>query len=215
MPAIDSVKVLILAGGHSSRMGTPKHLLEVAGVPLYARLCKILHEALPTTRIHHISLTKRSTKDDALCNALFELPSDDGAMQLKIIEDDASLDIGPAAGLLAAHEFDTTATWLVLACDYPFIQAATVRQLLENYEPTVTCFKNADGFSEPLLGLWSPNGLERLAQNVEIGRSGPSYTVKMLDGKLLHPNYAQWLRNVNTPPEWAVAKDLLQALPQK
>lgn len=215
MPAIDSVKVLILAGGHSSRMGIPKHLLEVAGVPLYARLCQIVHEALPNTRMHHISLAKKSTKDDTLCNGLLELCSNDSAMQLKIIEDDASLEIGPAAGLLAAHEFDSTATWLVFACDYPFIQAGAVRQLLENYEPPVTCFMNADGFSEPLLGLWSPNGLERLAQNVEIGRSGPSYTVKMLDGKLLHPNDTQWLRNVNTPQEWTVAKDLLQALPQK
>jgi molybdopterin-guanine dinucleotide biosynthesis protein A len=159
MPAMHSVKVLILAGGHSSRMGTLKHLLEVAGVPLYARLCQILHEELPNTRTHHTSLSKGPTKDDALCNALLELPSDDSAMQLKIIEDDVSLDIGPAAGLLAEHEFDTTATWLVLACDYPFIQAATVRQLPENYEPPVTCFKNADGFSEPLLGLWSPNRL--------------------------------------------------------
>jgi hypothetical protein len=76
-------------------MGTPKHLLEAAGGLLYARICQILHEALPDTRIHHIFLARSSTSHDALCSGLLELPNNGGALQLKIIEDDASLGIGP------------------------------------------------------------------------------------------------------------------------
>lgn len=211
---MQSLKVLVLAGGHSSRMGSPKHLLPLAKGPLYLHFIEILHEALPEITVHHVSLAERSILDDTLRNGTALLPSADDAtpvsIQLEIILDTSNRDIGPAAGLLAAHCLDPAATWLVIACDYPLLEAAAVRQLVQSYEPPVTCFSNADGFSEPLLGIWSPNALGSLKENVENGRSGPSFTTKKLNGKLIVPTDQGWLVNVNTRQEWTAAKARMQ-----
>jgi molybdopterin-guanine dinucleotide biosynthesis protein A len=211
---MQSLKVLILAGGHSSRMGSPKHLLPLPDGPLYLRLVRSLHDALPNTTTHHISFAQRSVLDGPLLDGVVRLPGADNAksssIELKIIADDAHQDIGPAAGLLAAYHHDPAATWLVVACDYPLLQSATVHQLIDHYEAPVTCFRNADGFSEPLLGIWSPQALESLQENVGSGRTGPSFTVKKLDGKLIVPIDEGWLVNVNTKQDWEAVKVRLQ-----
>jgi molybdopterin-guanine dinucleotide biosynthesis protein A len=211
---MDSLKVLILAGGHSSRMGSPKHLLPLADKPLYIHLIDVLHEALPGMTTCHISLAGRSTIDNILRDESAYISSADNstltAIKLKIITDDATQDIGPAAGLLAAHNYDEDATWLVIACDYPLLQAAAVSQLINSYKEPVTCFKNGDGFSEPLLGIWSPQALRSLKDNVAIGRLGPSNTLKRLDGNLIVPANEEWLVNVNTKQEWQAAKARMQ-----
>jgi molybdopterin-guanine dinucleotide biosynthesis protein A len=203
---MQSLKVLILAGGHSSRMGYPKHLLPLPDGPLYLRLVRTLHEALPNTTTYHISLAQRSVLDDQLLDGVVRLPDADNTKSSSIAHED----IGPAAGLLAAYHHDPAATWLVVACDYPLLQSATVHQLIDHYEAPVTCFRNADGFSEPLLGIWSPRALESLQENVRNGRTGPSFTVKRLDGKLITPIDEGWLVNVNTKQEWEAAKVRLQ-----
>ena len=131
--------------------------------------------------------------------------------ELNILLDDPEHgSIGPAAGLLAAHATDPEAHWLVLACDYPVAQFASMRQLLQEFEGPVTCFENEDGFCEPLFALWSPEALEKLAENVEKGKTGPSWTVREMGGKLIKPRDSRWLINTNTPEEWNAALTLLQ-----
>jgi molybdopterin-guanine dinucleotide biosynthesis protein A len=208
--SMGTLKVLLLAGGHSSRMGSPKHLLSLADEPLYLHLIRILHEALSHIETLFISLADGSIVDDSIRKGIVHLakagPATTITMRLNIISDDTDQDIGPAAGLLAAYRTDPTATWLIVACDYPILCAAAVRQLVDDYEPPVTCFKNAEGFSEPLLAIWSPYALEQLRINVETGRSGPSFTVKKLNGKLIVPGDGRWLMNANTKEEWEKAK---------
>jgi molybdopterin-guanine dinucleotide biosynthesis protein A len=206
------MKVLILAGGHSSRMGSPKHLLPLPDGPLYIQLIRILHDALPEAKTVHFSIANRSSLDETLRNGIVHLPSKgySSPIPLKLITDETEDDMGPAAGLLAAHRSDPTATWLVIACDYPLLQAAAVHQLIESYEAPATCFRNADGFSEPLLGIWSPHALQTLDENVSNGRSGPAYTLRRLDSKLIAPVQEEWLTNVNTKQEWESAKPRMQ-----
>jgi molybdopterin-guanine dinucleotide biosynthesis protein A len=208
---MDSMKVLILAGGHSSRMGSPKHLLPVAGGgPLYLQLVRVLYEALPNITIYHVSLADRSATDENLRCGEVQLSSESSfagkTIALRTVTDAASQDIGPAAGLLAAHRYDSAATWLVIACDYPLLGAAAVKQLIEGYKAPATCFQNKEGFGEPLLGIWSPEALESLKRNVENGRSGPNYTLKTLGSTLIKPFQEEWLINVNTRPEWEAAQ---------
>ncbi|KAF2828255.1 hypothetical protein CC86DRAFT_405256 [Ophiobolus disseminans] len=111
---MDTLKILLLAGGHSSRMGSPKHLLPLADGPLYLHLIRILHEALPQTTTIHISIADRSVTDDCLREGLVELADVATAssitIKLRIIADEANRDIGPAAGLLAAYHYDPEAT---------------------------------------------------------------------------------------------------------
>jgi molybdopterin-guanine dinucleotide biosynthesis protein A len=206
---MDSLKILILAGGHSSRMGSPKHLLPLPDGPLYLHLIQILHKALPNITTYYISLADRSVTDERLRNGnanIVYTPSAPTTIILSIITDTALTEMGPAAGLLAAHKHDQSATWLVIACDYPLLKAAAVSQLVDSYEEPATCFRNDEGFSEPLLGIWSPQALSNLRENVESGRSGPSYTLKRLGSKLVEPMHQEWLTNVNTKQEWEAVR---------
>jgi molybdopterin-guanine dinucleotide biosynthesis protein A len=211
---MDLLKVLILAGGHSSRMGSPKHLLPLPDGPLYIQLIRILHDALPETDTVHISIATRSDLDDTLRSGIIHLSSKNASnstsLKLELIADDTEQDIGPAAGLLAAHRTDSAATWLVIACDYPLLEGAAVHQLVKSYTAPATCFKNAEGFSEPLLGIWSPQAFQTLSENVSSGRLGPSYTLRRLDSKLIAPMQEEWLTNVNTKEEWDAAKACMQ-----
>jgi molybdopterin-guanine dinucleotide biosynthesis protein A len=212
---MDSLKILILAGGHSSRMGSPKHLLPLPDGPLYLHLIRTLHNALPSITTHHISLADGSTTDDMLRIGNVNIActsSPPTTVILSIITDTVPVEMGPAAGLLAAHEYDRSATWLVIACDYPLLEAAAVSQLVDSYEEPATCFRNGEGFSEPLLGIWSPQALNILRGNVESGRSGPSYTLKRLGSKLIEPMDQKWLTNVNTKQEWEAVKNSISRL---
>jgi molybdopterin-guanine dinucleotide biosynthesis protein A len=208
---MDSLKILILAGGYSSRMGSPKHLLPLADGPLYLHLIRTLHEAIPSITTHHVSLADRSATDENLHNGNVHISCAPGmaptTITLETIIDAATVEIGPAAGLLAAHEYDQAATWLVIACDYPLLQAAAVHQLVDSYEEPATCFRNGQGFSEPLLGIWSPQAMKSLRENVASGRAGPRYTLTRLGCKSIEPMRQAWLVNVNTKQEWEAVQD--------
>ncbi|KAL6872241.1 bifunctional molybdenum cofactor biosynthesis protein [Trichoderma longibrachiatum] len=197
------LKPLILAGGRSTRMGSPKHLLQFPdGTPLYQHQVKLLRQALPSVTTIYMSLAKDSQLDTYLQNA------DDH--NIKIIYDtrdnhDEAQSGGPAQGLLAAHEFDPKATWLVLAVDYPLLTVDLLQQLQDAYQPPVTCFRNGEGYCEPLLGIWSPEALRRLQDNLRQGRSsGPSAVVRQLGGHQIDPETEsdRVLMNVNAQADW-------------
>lgn len=191
-------------------MGSPKHLLRIpsTGQPLYTHIIQIMHAAFPSMYTVHISINNQSVLDETLRKGTLSLATRTGskAIELKTILDETMQDIGPAAGLLAAHQYDPVSTWLVVACDFPLLDPAALHQLVDAYENPMTSFVNSDGFSEPLLALWSPTALKSLRENVEGGRLGPSYTVKRLRGKLIAPAQDVWILNTNIREEWEVAK---------
>ncbi|KAL8336011.1 hypothetical protein RB601_000041 [Gaeumannomyces tritici] len=99
---------------------------------------------------------------------------------------------GPAAGLLAAHEAAPDATWLVVACDFPLVTADVLGRLRREHcgggsgddgggggsgtapAAVVTCFRGADGRPEPLVGIWTPEALGRLAAAAASAGAGGS-----------------------------------------
>lgn len=207
---MDTFKLLILAGGHSSRMGSPKHMLPIPRTdqPLYQHLISIMHAAFPKTRTIYLSVAGTSETDDALEQGELRLAGETGDSRVALVKipDTTKQEIGPSAGLLAAHQYDPDATWLVVACDFPLLDLATLCQLKEAYQDPITCFVNKDGFSEPLLAIWSPHALQVLSENVVAGRAGPSFTVKRLGGKLVSPDQDDCILNTNTPEEWEDVK---------
>lgn len=211
---MDSFKVLVLAGGQSSRMGSPKHLLPVPSThqPLYQHIIRVIHVAFPEMHTVYISIADKSPLDDVLRQEAISISTETGARRIgiKLISDETTQDVGPAAGLLAAHQYDPNTFWLVVACDFPLLDPEALRQLVEAYKTPVTCFVNREGFSEPLLAMWSQQALQRLRENVRGGRSGPNYTVKQLDGKLIVPLKDDWILNTNTPEEWSTAKSRIK-----
>lgn len=214
------IKPLLLAGGRSSRMGTRKELLSLEGnEPMYKQLVSVLHMACPESDMVYLSLRNReaakairkSNKHAGIEDDLFELPMDYSTVHI-IYDHEAGnedTDIGPAAGLLSAHHHDPAATWLVAACDYPFLTAAALQCLRKESEgASITCFSNAKGFCEPLLGIWTPEALRALRENVEQGICGPSAVVRRLCGRTIRPVDERWLFNANSWDEWKQAIEM-------
>lgn len=201
-------------------MGTPKHLLKFpnddTNTPMYVHLIRRLHVACGFTRDVFISLGGEGEAGHDLESriktpAAAETQSNEGAdeelINVHIIYDCEGQNTaeGPAAGLLAAYRSDSTAHWLVLPCDFPFITSEALEMLRREYQGPVTCFENEEGFCEPLLGIWGPEALKRLEENVGKGRLGPKFTVRDLGGKMIKPENWKWLVSVNTPDEWEAA----------
>jgi molybdopterin-guanine dinucleotide biosynthesis protein A len=212
--AMSNLKTLLLAGGQSSRMGTPKHMLPLpsTGQPLYQHLIRIIHASAPNTQTIYISIAATSSQDSALQSGVYSFPTGTREQNIGLVKiaDDSTEEIGPAAGLLAAHRHDPDANWLVVACDFPLLEAGALQQLREAFEPPVTCFVNGEGFAEPLLAIWTPDALRKLAENVGAGRCGPSWTVKCLGGKGISPVEEVWVVNTNTPEEWEAVRERIK-----
>ncbi|KAF8857912.1 hypothetical protein BDZ45DRAFT_743918 [Acephala macrosclerotiorum] len=109
-----------------------------------------------------------------------------------------------------AHTLDPESKWLVLGFDYPLLPASALQQLILEYEDPVTCFVNREEFAEPLIGIWSPNALRKLGENVEVGRSGLGTVVKEVGGKMVRPLREGWIKGTNTREEWEEVLEILR-----
>jgi molybdopterin-guanine dinucleotide biosynthesis protein A len=69
-------------------------------------------------------------------------------------------DAGPIAGIAAAQRAHPDAACLVVACDLPFLDAATLEHLVSHRDPAraATAYRSAyDGLPEPLCAIWEPS----------------------------------------------------------
>jgi molybdopterin-guanine dinucleotide biosynthesis protein A len=100
---------VVLAGGHSRRMGRDKASILVAGEPLWKRQARILCSS-GTTRV---ALVLRPDQP---------LPSDAERLAVQVLRD-VHVGVGPIAGLYSALTAQPPAAWyLVLAVDLPHVK---------------------------------------------------------------------------------------------
>jgi len=187
---------LILIGGQSSRMGSPKYLLPIPSIqngglvstPLFIH-STCLHVATrqlcSITPTNQVTLSTRSAAQADELKLLINSPTmADIAVDFVY---DSHNNAGPAAGLCAAHASRPRAHVLVTGCDYPLLQPAALSRLFDQHvklKKAVTCFVNGDGWAEPLLAIWSPTALARLTRLVEEAQGrgvGPTRMLRMLE----------------------------------
>ncbi|KAF6223829.1 hypothetical protein HO173_013160 [Letharia columbiana] len=131
-----NIKPLLIAGGFSTRKGTPKHLMPHSdGRPAYQHTLEHLMNALPLTDTFFISL-----RDQDQTLEMDLAGSHKISKHIEPIYDSTSILLGPAAGLVAAHICAPSATWLIVGCDYPLLTAHTLQQLMR--ESTSLGFKH-------------------------------------------------------------------------
>jgi molybdopterin-guanine dinucleotide biosynthesis protein A len=211
-----AIKPLLLAGGKSTRMGSRKELLCLANnIPIYEKQLLRLHITFPESDAVFFSLPSPASLAEILdnprvervANTTLRLHTANSSLRflVHILYDDPKEDLGPAAGLLSAYRHDPGATWLVVACDYPFFSVSALRYLHRHMAGPVTCFENADGIYEPLLGTWTPEALSLLDQNVQRGIFGPKAVVLKTKGTSIRPEEENWLFNMNTRAEYEQA----------
>jgi molybdopterin-guanine dinucleotide biosynthesis protein A len=203
---ISYVNIALLAGGESSRMGSPKFLLAHSdGTPVYLNRLRMLREAFPEAQ--RICLVLR----DRFQEQHISIPADVDVQVLLVAATTGQARLsGPAAGLHAAYCFDPTSHWLVVPCDYPLLGSEELRGLYERYQHPITCFENSQGSAEPLVAIWSPEALANLAAEDIGDRAGLSDLVSQLRGLKISPQYDHSLFNTNTKEEWDDALLLLK-----
>ncbi len=192
-PVPPALHGLVLAGGRSRRLGTDKAALQVDGQSLLARTVDLL-----------------STVVDEVFVSAHPAQRDDPLRHTWRVLHDRHAGLGPAAGLLAAWVHDPAAAWLVLACDMPGLDRATLDRLCRarDVSRAATALRNpADGLPEPLCAIWEPATLARLAAELAAGRvPGPRALLRALDTHLLDAPSRAATNSINTPADLAALR---------
>ena len=191
MKTADPVWGLVLAGGKSRRMGRDKALLRRDGATQLERAVGLLGRY--TERVF---VSTRPDQADETERRRFP----------RIV--DRHAEIGPVAGILSALEEHPDVTWLVLACDLPNVDEATIAFLLEHRataQPFTAFVSSHDRLPEPLCALYRPEALPVVRSFVDAGTICPRKILIRSDTKLLEQPNPVALENVNTPDDLARA----------
>ncbi len=186
---------LVLAGGRSTRMRTDKASLLYGGRSQLERAMTLL-----APHVARVYVSVRADQSEDPLRARFA--------QIRDIHEN----LGPIAGLLAAQARHPEAAWLVLACDLPLLDEATLAHLVRSRAPerVATAYRSShDGLPEPLCAIWEPRSAAALAEYVAGGRQCPRRFLVGTDTQLIdEPNPAA-LDNINTPEEYRNAMSAL------
>ena len=188
---------LVLAGGRSSRMGTDKAALVHPDGRTLARRC---HDLLEETGCGTVVISLRH--DQELPPGFSDLPD------VAIARDPEGGSEGPLAGMLAAMRLHPEADWLVLACDLPRLDLATLRHLVSSKRPDevfLSYRSEFDGLPEPLCALYAAEALPLLEQARADGIRCPRKPLIRHECRLLDPPTPRALDNANTPEDWQTA----------
>ena len=123
----------------------------------------------------------------------------------RVIADPTS-GLGPLAGIVAALEQTSSDRNLFLAVDMPFVPVAVLESLVSGSETEMVLLAKADGYVQPLCGIYSRAALPVLRGELEARR------LKLKDaglatGSVGYVEFAElaWFENVNTPDDFLTA----------
>ena len=192
---------LVLAGGHSSRMQREKAALRYHG----------------RTQLEWAMSFIEPYVDKAFVSVRADQQDDATRAQFALIADTRE-GLGPIGGIVAAQAHHPEVAWLVIACDLPFLDDATLQALLAARDPqrTATAFRSShDGLPEPLCAVWEPGSRQAIAAYVSSGRTCPRKFLIRSDARLIDEPNARALDNVNTPEEYGTAVNTLSSAPAR
>lgn len=189
---------LVMAGGYSKRMQTDKALLDYHGKP-QAEICyKLLSNVCEKV---FLSVREGQYKEE-----LFQ-----GLPKLY----DRFLDFGPLGGILSAMMCYPLASWLVLACDLPYIDSVTLQELIKKRDPLkmATAYLSAeDGLPEPMCAIYEPKSRIRLLEGLSLGFECPRKILIHSPIKGITLNISKALNNVNEKDAYKQAKKQMRKL---
>ena len=188
---------LVLAGGRSSRMGQDKAaLMHPDGRTLARRTYDLLVDA-------GCEIVVLSLRHDQ------EIPEGFAGLEnLSIVRDPAGGSVGPIAGIVAGMRLRPDADWLVLACDLPRLDLATLSTLAgskQDGEKFLAYRSESDDLPEPLCALYASDSLPVLEKAQADDMRCPRKILIRNDCRLLDSVTRRALDNANTPEDWATA----------
>ncbi len=188
---------LVLAGGRSTRMGTDKAaLIHPDGRPLARRTVDLLEDA----GCERIVVSLRHDQDFP--------PMIVESAHVRIVRDPEDGSEGPMVGILSAMQAAPDADWLVLACDLPRLDVATLQHLASSRHPDeafLSYLSEFDGLPEPLCAFYASEARAILEQAQANGFRCPRKVLIQNHCRLLDPFVPGALDNANTPEDWKTA----------
>lgn len=112
---------------------------------------------------------------------------------------------GPLGGILSAMEAHPKISWLVVACDLPFVTAQTLQMLLEGRDHlklATAYISSQDGLPEPLCAVWEAHGYREVLKLFEQGIHCPRKVLIRGNPCLIRQENPHWLDNINTFQEY-------------
>jgi molybdopterin-guanine dinucleotide biosynthesis protein A len=191
MNATPSIYGLVLAGGRSTRMQRDKAALSYHG---RTQLDWAMELIAPFVAKAFVSVRPDQVNDPVR------------AKYPQVV--DTQENLGPIAGIVAAQAKHPEVAWLVLACDLPFLDAATLKHLVwaRQVDKPATAYRSShDGLPEPLCAIYEPASREAILSYVATGKNCPRKFLIKSDAHLLEEANPRALDNVNTPEEYGSA----------
>jgi molybdopterin-guanine dinucleotide biosynthesis protein A len=127
---------------------------------------------------------------------------------------DIKPDLGPIGGIHAALHAYPDRGWLILACDLPFLNHATLQHLIAHRASNrvASAYRSSfDGLPEPLCAIFEPRSLKIIEEWLAEGQQCPRALLSRSDVELLDLPDPRALDNVNTGQEYAAATAALGA----
>jgi len=187
---------LVLAGGKSVRMGQDKSLMKWHGKEQRYYLADIL-----SSLCNEVFISCRPDQQSEIDSKYNTLP-------------DIQAGMGPLGAILTAFNKNVEAAWLVVACDLPLLDIATLEFLIaeRDINKIATTFESPyDGKPEPLITIWEPQSLAFLQEHISDGFTCPRKAlIKNIDNvKIIKPKDPDAIMNTNTPEDAEKVKMLL------
>lgn len=177
---------LVLAGGHSQRMGADKGLLAYHGKPqrewvadLLALYCSSVWISCRPEQAHTIGAPYQALPD--------RWPN-----------------AGPMGALLTAFEHAPEAAWLIAACDLPLLDTDGLAELVQQraINADATAFLNPSiEAPDPVLSIWEPPAHTQVQAAYQAHQTSLLRILLAADTHLISPSRPAILRNANTPAE--------------
>jgi molybdenum cofactor guanylyltransferase len=187
---------IVLCGGKSTRMGTPKALLPFGHETMLQRVVRLLADVVSP-------IVVVAAADQRLPHLPHEV----------IITRDEQQGRGPLEGLRAGLKALPTdvETAYVTSCDVPLLEPAFVREMLDfasGYDIAVT---EIDGFPHPLSAVYRRSVLPHVEELLAANRLRPVFLFDRVKTRRVRPDEItadpelRTLRNLNTREEYEQA----------
>jgi FdhD protein len=186
---MDRIEAFILAGGASSRMGTDKSKLLIAGQTFTERIAEALLKVFST-----VTIVGQTSDDPQIKSATDIFPR-----------------WGALGGLHAALAACKTEWAFVVACDLPFVSDSLFRRLASSrFDCDAVVPLQVDGRPQPLCGLYRIDPCLKLATNlIEAGKRRPFDLLRVVKTCWLPFSQVEdldqaenFFLNINTPEDY-------------
>jgi len=192
-----AVTGLVVAGGESARMGRDKAFLDYHGQPQAFHLYRLLE-----TLCGAVFISCNQRQYEAIPASYNTIP-----------DSPEFLNMGPMTAILSAAATLPGQSILAIGCDYPLLRRADLVALLECFvkENKSVCYRNEDGYPEPLIAVYQENSLKELQHGFSSYRNSLSRFLRQTDAMFLQPEFPDGLRSIDDETAYREVKASLDA----